>query len=108
MPQNELLDRIFGCFRQYSHWRTQDLREQLQQPEQYLKQTLELVAQMVKQGDFTGTWTLKPEAQQSNYDLLPKAEVAPAGEHFDDGSDDDPTASGMATDQDDIQFENVS
>ncbi|KAJ5183763.1 hypothetical protein N7492_001379 [Penicillium capsulatum] len=107
MPQNELLDRIFDCFRRYSHWRTQDLREQLQQPEQYLKQTLELVAHMVKTGDFSGTWALKPEAQQSNYALLPKAEMAPTGGNFDDASDDDPTASGMATEPDDVQFENA-
>lgn len=108
MPQNELLDRIFACFRQYSHWRFSDLNGQLQQPDAYLRQTLELVAHMVKQGDFSNTWELKPEAQQSNYSLIPKAEMAPGQENFDDGSDDDPTASGMATDLDDVQFENVS
>lgn len=112
MPQNELLDRIFECFRQYQYWPFKTLKAKLQQPEAYLKQTLEMVAHLVKSGDFAMTWELKPEAQQSNYAAMAyadvKAEMAPGIENYNDVSDDDPTASGMATDQDDIQFENVS
>lgn len=107
MPQNELLDRIFGCFREYQYWPFKALKARLMQPEAYLKQTLEMVAHLVKSGDFAMTWELKPEAQQTNYAQMPhavKAEMAP-GDNFD--SDDDP-ASGMVTDHDDVQFENVS
>ncbi|KAJ5085279.1 hypothetical protein N7532_010050 [Penicillium argentinense] len=107
IPQNELLDKIFGCFREYQYWPFKALKARLQQPEAYLKQTLEMVAHLVKAGDFAMTWELKPEAQQTNYAQMPipvKAEMAP-GDNYD--SDDDPTASGMATDQDDMQFENV-
>ncbi|CAI7678925.1 hypothetical protein N7509_004077 [Penicillium cosmopolitanum] len=105
MPQNELLDRIFGCFREYQYWPFKALKAKLMQPEAYLKQTLEMVAHLVKSGDFAMTWELKPEAQQTNYAQMPhavKAEMAP-GDNFD--SDDDP--SGMVTDHDDVQFENV-
>ncbi|KAJ5118110.1 Transcription initiation factor IIF beta subunit [Penicillium atrosanguineum] len=105
MPQNELLDRIFDCFRQFQYWPFKTLKAKLQQPEAYLKETLELVAHLVKSGDFAMTWELKPEAQQSNYAMMAaygdaKAELPPG---FDDASDDEPTASGV----DDIQFENV-
>ncbi|KAJ5222878.1 uncharacterized protein N7469_009118 [Penicillium citrinum] len=107
MPQNELLDRIFACFREYQYWPFKALKARLMQPEAYLKQTLEMVAHLVKSGDFAMTWELKPEAQQTNYAQMPhavKAEMAP-GDNID--SDDDP-ASGMATDHDDVKFEDVS
>lgn len=104
MPQNELLDRIFDCFRQFQYWPFKTLKAKLQQPEAYLKETLEMVAHLVKSGDFAMTWELKPETQQSNYSMMPqygnaKAELPPG---FDDASEDEP-ASGA----DDIQFENV-
>jgi transcription initiation factor TFIIF subunit beta len=105
MPQNELLDRIFDCFRQFRYWPFKTLKAKLQQPEAYLKETLEMVAHLVKSGDFAMTWELKPEAQHSNYAMMAaygdaKAELPPG---FDDASEDDPTASGV----DDVHFENV-
>lgn len=75
-----------------------------------MKQTLEMVAHLVKSGDFAMTWELKPEARHSNYTSMSyadaKAEMAPGPENFDDISDEEGT--GMGTDQDDMQFENVS
>lgn len=111
MPQNELLDRIFDCFRQYKYWPFKALKKHLEQPESYLKQTLEMVAHLVKSGDFAMTWELKPEAQQHNYASMSfgdvKAELAPGGDNYDDGSDEDAMASGLGTDHDDVQFENA-
>lgn len=111
MPQNELLDLIFQCFREFRYWPFKTLKAKLQQPEAYLKQTLEMVAHLVKSGDFAMTWELKPEATQSSYSHSApygdaKAELAPGVDDTFD-SEDDPTASGMATDHDDVQFENV-
>ncbi|KAJ5591896.1 uncharacterized protein N7459_002265 [Penicillium hispanicum] len=109
IPQNELLDNIFGCFRRYQYWPFKALKATLRQPEAYLKQTLEMVAHLVKSGDFAMTWELKPEAQHSNYASMSyadaKPELAPGPENFDDVSEDE--ATGMTTDQDDVQFENV-
>jgi transcription initiation factor TFIIF subunit beta len=117
MPQNELLDLIYGCFREYRYWPFKSLKQRLRQPEAYLKQTLEIVAHLVKTGDFANTWELKPEARESNYSNAlsvggakeePKEELAP-GMGDDDASEADPMASGMGTDQDDedVKFENV-
>jgi len=61
MPQNELLDRIFSCFRRYNFWSMKALRAELQQPEAYLRETLDKVADMPKSGRFAMHWTLKPE-----------------------------------------------
>ncbi|KAJ5765724.1 hypothetical protein N7520_005283 [Penicillium odoratum] len=106
IAQNELLDKIFDCFRQYQYWPFRSLKNKLQQPEAYLKQTLEMVAHLIKSGDHSMTWQLKPEAQEANYAQQAlsfddaKAELAPEPENYDDGSEDDPTASGV----DEMQF----
>ncbi|KAL3465273.1 transcription initiation factor IIF, beta subunit-domain-containing protein [Aspergillus heterothallicus] len=111
MPQNELLDLIYGCFREYRYWPFKTLKARLRQPEAYLKQTLEMIAHLVKSGDFAMTWELKPEARESNYSNAmgygqAKEEAAPGLDYtFDEGSEDDAMASGM--DNDDTQFENV-
>lgn len=113
MPQNELLDLIFDCFREYKYWPFKTLKARLRQPEAYLKQTLEMVAHLVKSGDFAMTWELKPEAKETSYANAraygdAKEELPPVvDDNFEDMSEDDPTASGMATDPDDVQFENV-
>jgi transcription initiation factor TFIIF subunit beta len=61
MPPNELLDLIFQCFREYNFWSMKALRAKLQQPEAYLRETLDKVADMPKSGRFAMHWTLKPE-----------------------------------------------
>jgi len=107
MPQNELLDLIFQCFREFKYWPFKTLKARLAQPEAYLKQTLEMVAHLVKAGDFAMTWELKPEATHSQYSNAmdsAKAELPPG---FDDFESEDDPASGMVTDQDDVHFENV-
>ncbi|WEW59321.1 transcription initiation factor IIF, beta subunit [Emydomyces testavorans] len=114
MPQNELLDLIYACFRRYRYWPFKSLRAELKQPEAYLKQTLEMVAHLVKSGDFAMTWELKPEAREASYANAlaykdAKQELAPAA--ADEGSEGEPTASGIGTDNDDdetnIKFESV-
>ncbi|KAI9044742.1 transcription factor IIF subunit TFG2 [Aspergillus affinis] len=104
MPQNELLDLIYQCFREFRYWPFKALKARLQQPEAYLKQTLELTAHLVKSGDFAMTWELKPEAKESSYASAwgyePKEELAPAN-YNDEASDEDDM------DNDDTQFQNV-
>jgi transcription initiation factor TFIIF subunit beta len=111
MPQNELLDLIYECFRQYKYWPFKALKTRLQQPEAYLKQTLEMVAHLVKSGDFAMTWELKPEARESNYASAmyqdAKAELPPDTGYNDEPSDEDPNASGVGSENEDVQFESV-
>ena len=82
MPQNELLDLIMQCFREYKYWPLKALKDRLRQPEAYLKSTLENVAQLIRQGPFAMKWQLKPDMRVSNladiddsYDM--RDEVAP-------------------------------
>ncbi|OJJ84672.1 transcription factor IIF subunit TFG2 [Aspergillus glaucus CBS 516.65] len=106
MPQNELLDLVYQCFREYKYWPFKALKARLRQPEAYLKQTLEMVAHLVKSGDFSMTWELKPEAKESSYANAfgygdAKDEAAPGADlNMDDVSDEDP--------DEEMQFENVA
>ena len=76
MPENELRDAIFECFKTYEFWSLASLNHRIKQPEIYLKQNLEVVAQLVKGGNFNGKWQLKPENKLEGYENT-KAEEAP-------------------------------
>lgn len=67
MPQNELMDLIYDCFKEYTYWSLKSIRARTNQPENYLKQTLEKVAQLVRQGPYALMWQLRPESNASSY-----------------------------------------
>lgn len=100
MPQNELLDRIFECFRRYNYWSMKALRAELQQPEAYLRETLEKVAVLAKSGRFATQWSLKPENKLANYEGSVDAAAPTNEEESDTGMDDD-------EDDEDVKFEDV-
>lgn len=58
MPRNQLLDMLFGLFREREHWAVKMLRERTQQPEAYLKEVLSEIAFMHRSGEHNGTWEL--------------------------------------------------
>ena len=61
IPQNELMDLIVSCFKEYRFWHLKDLRARLRQPENYLRDTLEIVAENIKSGPQSGTWQIKSD-----------------------------------------------
>ncbi|KAF3940889.1 hypothetical protein ABW19_dt0200318 [Dactylella cylindrospora] len=91
MPRNELLDALFVCFSEFEFWTLKGLREKLNQPEAYLKETLESIAVLLKTGPFALKWQLKPEYKSRDIEAV-KKEVredlgTDAGEDFDDDDD---------------------
>ncbi|KFX89174.1 hypothetical protein O988_08728 [Pseudogymnoascus sp. VKM F-3808] len=102
MPQNELLDLIFQCFKEYNFWSMKALRAKLQQPEAYLRETLEKVADMPRSGRFAMHWTLKKEYKmnidESTADAAPETEELEDSEMADIDDDED----------DDLKFEDVA
>lgn len=90
MPQNELLDRIFECFRKYNYWSMKALRTELQQPEAYLREMLEKVASLAKSGKFATLWSLKSENRMDSYEdtIAPTMEGDLGGEDSDGAEDD--------------------
>lgn len=106
MPQNELLDAIFACFRKYNYWPMKALRAELKQPEAYIRETLEKVADLAKSGRFAMNWTLKPEYKQANYEgtgdsIAPSTNGAEGAEESDVGDD------GEDDDEEDMKMEDV-
>lgn len=77
MPENELMDAIFGCFKQYEFWPWKSLLHSIRQPESYLRANLEEVAHLVKGGKRNGKWQLKPATERIGNYVIPKAEDAP-------------------------------
>lgn len=92
MPKNELLDALFDLFRQYEYWTLKGLREKVNQPETYLKETLESIATLIKTGTFALKWTLKPEYKEKGIETVKqqlKQEGIDEDGPGDDGDDDD-------------------
>lgn len=96
MPRNELLDSIFQCFGEYNYWPMRSLRERLHQPEAYLKEVLESIAELVRSGPFNGTYRLRDDARKEAFNLDVKDEIAPEESDLEglsggDDLDDDPS-----------------
>jgi transcription initiation factor TFIIF subunit beta len=106
MPQNELLDRIFDCFGRYNYWSMKALRAELQQPEAYLRETLEKVAVLAKSGRFATQWSLKQENKLANYNSINDAAAPVADGEVPDESDMADEEDG--DDDEDVKFEDVA
>ncbi|GIZ40884.1 hypothetical protein CKM354_000420500 [Cercospora kikuchii] len=61
MEKAALLDALKNCFKEYTYWSLKALRQRLRQPEAYIKETLDDIATLMRQGDFVQTYKLKPE-----------------------------------------------
>lgn len=79
------------------------LRAELQQPEQYLRETLEKIAVLSKTGRFATTWSLKPENKLANYEAIGD-EMAPTAEGVDESDIGD---ADEEDEDDDVKFEDV-
>ncbi|KAF5355415.1 hypothetical protein D9757_011180 [Collybiopsis confluens] len=104
MPRNQLLDALFGLFREAPRWGIKVLRERTQQPEAYLKEVLSEIAFLHRSGEHNGYWevkdTFKEEGMKPEDFPGPSALALPGAgagsdvkkegaEAFEDGEDDD-------------------
>ena len=111
MPQNDLLDLIYNCFKRYTYWSLKALKAEVNQPEAYLKETLEKVAHLVRQGQHAMTWQLNQDFKLSSYadaqsSDLEQDKTAPDNTYGFDGASD--TGEGIGSDDDDdIKLEDV-
>ncbi|KAL2352334.1 transcription initiation factor IIF, beta subunit family protein [Cryomyces antarcticus] len=76
MPQNELLDRLQAMFKRYRYWSMKAMRQELHQPEAYIKSTMEKIGTLVRSGPFAMQWMLNAEYQESTYAGLDVKEEA--------------------------------
>jgi transcription initiation factor TFIIF subunit beta len=65
VSQEELLDRLYQCFRKYRYWSLRALKNELKQPETFIKETLETIATLIRSGDFAMNYKLKDEYERA-------------------------------------------
>ncbi|KAG9245961.1 putative transcription initiation factor IIF subunit beta [Calycina marina] len=87
MPLNELTDALFKAFRTHPYWSMKSLRHELVQPEAYLRETLEGIADLHRSGRFNGLYSLKPEHRGIDY--VDNGDIAPDDQDSDTNMDDD-------------------
>ncbi|GAB7356218.1 hypothetical protein MBLNU459_g6796t1 [Dothideomycetes sp. NU459] len=101
ISQEDLLDALHDCFREFRYWSLRALKQKLHQPEAYIKTVVEKIATLIRSGPFAMQYKLNPEYESSlNVDTSRvKEEAAAEGESDDDMKDDD--------DGDEDDFEDV-
>ena len=93
MSQGELRDLLNSCFKKYTYWSMKALRAETLQPEAYLRENLELIADLHKSGSFANHWSLKEEYRSStniatSNEAAPDANIDPDGSEF-EGDDEE-------------------
>lgn len=106
MDKDKLLDALQNCFKEYQYWSLRALRKRLNQPEAYIRESLEDMAVLMRSGDFVQNYKLKDDYARmlAQEDIPVKAEVAPEAKIEDDS--DDGTGDEMTGD-DEGDFEDV-
>ncbi|KAI1128293.1 transcription initiation factor IIF, beta subunit-domain-containing protein [Nemania abortiva] len=89
LPQSELRDRIFGLYDQYAYWSLKAFKQNLHQPEAWLRENLEELAVLHKSGRFANHWELKPEYKRQNVQSVDGAPPSPEANESDFDGDDD-------------------
>jgi len=110
MPRDQLLDKIFAIFRQWKYVPMKGFRERLRQPEAYIKETLEPIADLAKSGQFAMNWSLKPENLSASEQAYATAGIAPPDMSGSmDGVDDSDMGDmdGEDEDDDNVKMEDV-
>jgi transcription initiation factor TFIIF subunit beta len=93
MEQTALYDAIHRCFSKYKYWSLKALRNELHQPEDYIRKTLESIGTLIRSGDFAMQYVLKPEYAASVHikdeDVIADAAAVESGDSDSGGDGDD-------------------
>jgi len=97
-PENQLMDALTNCFMKFTYWPMKSLRREIPQPEAFIREMLERIAVMHRNGRFANMWALRPDYRNtmaaSRNVALPSGDTAapvnaPGGADADDDDDDD-------------------
>lgn len=101
VPRNVLIDKLLELFKEHRIWGLRDLKIKVEQPEAYVRDVLQEVAFMWRNGDWNGKWELKNEYKERDVGLMNTTTVAPEAVESEAG-----TPSGM-DDDDNETFQDV-
>lgn len=73
IPKNELLDLLFPLFAQAPYWHLRALNDHVQQPQTYLRETLNEVAILVPKGPYAQMWASGPSTRARGARRRPRA-----------------------------------
>ncbi|KAL1407382.1 hypothetical protein Q8F55_006804 [Vanrija albida] len=59
LERHELTDRLFALFSDKPYWSLKALKATLQQPDAWLREVLQSVAELIKEGQYANMWELK-------------------------------------------------
>lgn len=107
MPRNNLLDLLFGLFKEREFWSIKVLREKTQQPEAWLKELLSGIAMLHRSGEHNGMWELNSNYKgrdATSADVPPSQDVEEMKlEDEAEGEDDDDDDENFDEDDDDME-----
>jgi transcription initiation factor TFIIF subunit beta len=66
IPRDQLLDMLFALFAEKSSWAFKDLRTRTEQPAEYLKEVLTMIAFLHRSGELNGQYTLLENYQDQD------------------------------------------
>jgi len=90
IPRDQLLDILFGLFEQRSSWSFKDLRTRTEQPGEYLKEILALIATLHRSGELNGQYTLLDNYKATqNQDAIKREESIQMQTMNDKGGDEE-------------------
>ncbi|KAF1912354.1 transcription initiation factor IIF, beta subunit-domain-containing protein [Ampelomyces quisqualis] len=78
VSREDLIDMLHAAFDEFQYWPMKALKMRTKQPEQFLKETLAEIAQLVRSGPFASTWQRQPmfNAQRNLTQQVQAAAVA--------------------------------
>ncbi|CDK29159.1 unnamed protein product [Kuraishia capsulata CBS 1993] len=88
MPKSELIDLLFRLFNEYDYWSMKGLKEKTKQPETYLKECLDSIAELMKRGTYALKYRLKQEYRTTR-DEERRKRLEEQGQDVDIGPEDD-------------------
>ena len=90
ISQEDLLDALNQCFKEFRYWSLRALKQRTRQPEAYVKSVVEKIATLIRAGPFTMNYKLNPEYERSvNLGGVQKEEAAAERSDLEDDDDDD-------------------
>ncbi|KAJ2649631.1 hypothetical protein IWW40_002972 [Coemansia sp. RSA 1250] len=109
MDRQELMNMIFAGFERYPYWNFKGLVEHTRQPAAYLREVLQEVARLNKNGPYANYYSLKPQFRKASADAAAAAEAAKANASSSAGgtSNAEGQNSDEDLDMDDEDFEDV-
>ncbi|KAH3914533.1 hypothetical protein HBH56_090510 [Parastagonospora nodorum] len=84
VSREELIDMLHSAFDEYQYWPMKALKTRTKQPEQFLKETLAEIAQLVRSGPFASNWQRQPMFNTDRQLGQQQAAAAPEGPGGDD------------------------